>query len=246
VLLRGEAESHALAIWQRQEDPLTIGKSAEHASRLATGQRHVGLQIDVPEGQPPTLAEAARNRARQRIVAACEGQIVAADGKHEVGLRAQQLRLLARRIDLDRDARFAASAGQVDDPQAQRIKAIGQAARVELRESGGIDRAVAAGQQGVVFLSVTGDFQGPRVDVVVAGAADQRRRRSDPGKRQLTGEGRRRRALVERIADADDRRAAADETVYIGGLGAQGDLADRGGGQQRSSILVERTSTPSA
>jgi len=209
-----------------------------HAGRLATGQRHVGLQIDIPEGQPPTLAEAARNRARQRIVAACEGQVVAADGQHKVGLRAQQLRLLARHIDLDRDARFAASAGQVDDPQAQRIKAIGQATRVELCESSDIDRAVAAGQQGVVFLSVTGDFQGPRVDVVVAGAADQCRRRSDPGKCQLTGEGRRRRALVERIADADDRRAAADETVYIGGLGAQGDLADRGGAQQRSSILV--------
>ena len=240
VLFTRKGERHAAGVGQRQNNPLSLLESTQNAGLFAPGESNVGLQIHIAESETPALAEAAGDRAAEGIVDPGERQLVPAQIDMEVRFRSHQPAFLGRRVDLQIDAGFTTPSAEVQHLESQGVKAVGQGPRVELHQSGVVHRNGAAGEQAVVRVAIAGDLERPAIDVGLAGAGNDVGRRADARKRQLAGERRRRRRLVERVAHPNRRCGAADKTIHIGGFGAQCNLADAGRGDPGAAVRVQR------
>ena len=148
--------------------------------------------------------------------------------------------MLVGGVDFEVHACLTASPGQVQHLQPQRVEAVGKASRVQLRQRRVADGALTAGKQAEVPVTVARDLQRPAVHVGLAGIGADRRGSGDAGKGQLAGERWCRCGLVKRVAHADRGHGAAHEAIHVGGLGAQGDLADLRGLDVGAAECVQR------
>ena len=99
--LRSEGEPDSLLRRCSQVQPGAFAERVEQAQFLQAGQRHVGLNVGVPAGQPPAVPERAAFGPHKRVVYPHQIDNNAAQAYRQIGLRPPIGRRLGGRVDLD-------------------------------------------------------------------------------------------------------------------------------------------------